>query len=121
MSGDIQKLIDERIKVFSDWRGPAVEKLIKIVRSVDPTLEEQWKWDTLVWSKNGLVCAVGAFKDKVGLNFFQGAKLKDPKKVFNDGLEAKGSRRISYFEQDKIDSSALKHIIKEAVEFNSKK
>lgn len=120
MSQNIQKLIDERIKTLGDWRGDAVKKLIEIVRSADPSLEEEWKWDTLVWNQNGLICAVGAFKDKVGLNFFKGASLDDKEKVFNDGLEAKVSRRISYFEGDKMNDAAIKDLVKQAINLNKK-
>jgi hypothetical protein len=120
MSENIQKLIDERIKILDDWRGEAVKKLVEIVRSFQPSLEEEWKWDTLVWSKDGLICAVGAFKDKVSLNFFKGALLNDSKKIFNDGLEAKSSRRISYFEKDRINEDDLKDILKQTLELNSK-
>jgi hypothetical protein len=37
----------------------------------------------------GLVCSIGAFKQAVKINFFQGAFLEDPQKLFNAGLDAK--------------------------------
>jgi hypothetical protein len=117
---DIQKLIDERIQSFGDWRGEIVGKLIELVRNTDSSLVEEWKWDTLVWTKNGLVCAIGAFKDKVSLNFFKGALINDAEKFFNDGLEAKTSRRKSYFQGESIDGTKLKEIIKAAVRLNEK-
>ncbi len=115
------ELIQKRIEELGGWRGQAYAKLCKLVPAADKRLTLEWKWDTAVWSHNGLVCAAGAFKDKVGLNFFQGAKLADPQHMFNDGLEAKASRRISYFEGDKIDEAALKALIKSAVDYNVSK
>jgi hypothetical protein len=54
----------------------------------------------------------------VKLNFFKGASLKDPKKLFNAGLEAKASRGVDFQENSKIDEAALKALVLEAVAFN---
>lgn len=117
----IDDLFDQRVKDLGDWRGELVVKLRQLVKESDHGIEEDWKWDTLVFSHSGLVCAVGAFKDNAGLNFFKGASLKDPHKLFNAGLEAKTSRSVRFFEGDKVDEPALKELIKEAVEYNLKK
>lgn len=52
------------------------------------------------------------------VNFFKGASLKDPKRLFNAGLDAKTTRAIDFGEGDKIDASALKELILVAVAFN---
>ncbi|MEI2721945.1 MAG: DUF1801 domain-containing protein [Gemmatimonadales bacterium] len=66
----------------------------------------------------GNVVASGVFKDHVKLNFFKGASLPDPKKLFNAGLEAKATRAIDIAEGDKVDEAALKDLIRAAVDFN---
>jgi len=71
-----------------------------------------------VWTRDGLVCSAGAFKDHVKLNFFNGASLKDPKGMFNAGLDAKNTRAIDFSEGDSIDASALKDLIRAAVAHN---
>jgi hypothetical protein len=68
-----------------------------------------------VWSRNGLVLAVGAFKETVKINFFQGAALSDPQKLFNAGLEAKKTRAIDVHENDEINEPALKDLIRAAI------
>jgi hypothetical protein len=73
---------------------------------------------TAVWTSNGLVCSAGAFKDHVKLNFFRGGALKDPKGLFNAGLDAKSTRAIDFGEGDDIDESALKALIRAAVANN---
>lgn len=83
-----------------------------------PDMVEEWKWRTGVWTNKGMVCAAGAFKDHVKLNFFKGASLKDPKGLFNAGLDAKVTRAIDFHEDDKIDAPALKSLIRAAVAFN---
>jgi len=114
------ELIDKEIANLADWRGERLAKIRKIIHDADPEIVEEWKWSTAVWSHKGLVVAVGAFKDKLKVNFFEGASVPDPHKLFNAGLEAKKSRGIDLHEGDKIDEPALKALIKAAVAHNSK-
>ncbi len=111
-------LIDKRIKELADWRGKMLARLRKLILEAAPDITEEWKWDTAVWSQNGMVCSAGAFKDHVKLNFFKGAFLKDPKGLFNAGLDAKAARAIDFSEGDDIDVSALKDLIRAAVAHN---
>src|SRR5688572_3084831 len=115
------KQIDVYIKGLTDWRGKLLARLRKLVLESASELTEEWKWDTPVWSYKGNVVAGGVFKDHVKLNFFKGASLKDSKKLFNAGLEAKASRSIDFTENSKIDEAALKDLIREAVALNSAK
>jgi len=90
----------------------------KLILKAAPELTEEWKWDTPVFSHKGLVCAIGAFKDHVGINFFQGASLQDPHGLFNGGLDAKASRSIKLNEGDKLDEAAFQKLVKAAVAYN---
>src|SRR6266446_8183878 len=110
--------IETRIAELGGWRGKAFARLCKLVPGADPRLTLEWKWDTAVWSHKGLVCAVGAFKDSVKMNFFQGASLEDPHKLFNAGLDAKKTRAIDFHENDQIDEPVLKDLIRSAVAYN---
>lgn len=112
------KLIDKQIAELKDWRGQMIAKLRKILHDSGPGLTEEWKWNTAVWSSNGLVVAVGAFKGSVKMNFFQGAALPDPQKLFNAGLDAKKTRAIDFHEGDKINEPALEDLIRAAVAQN---
>ncbi|MGH7456243.1 MAG: DUF1801 domain-containing protein [bacterium] len=114
------KLIDKQIKDLADWRGQTLARLRKLIHEVDPDITEEWKWGTAVWSHNGMVCAGGAFKDHLKINFFQGAALADPHKLFNAGLEAKKTRAIDFHESDKIDEPAVKDLIRAAIAHNAK-
>ena len=111
--------IDNQIAGFTDWRGRMMIRLRKIINDADPKLNEEFKWHTAVWSANGNVCALGAFKDHVKINFFKGASLPDPHRLFNSGLEAKTSRSIDLHEGDAINGSHLKALVQAAVACNS--
>jgi hypothetical protein len=112
------QLITSSIAELGDWRGELLGRLRKLILESDPDITEEWKWGTAVWTHNGLVCSAGAFKDHVKLNFFQGASLKDPKGLFNAGLDAKATRAIDFREGAKIDASSLKVLIRSAVAHN---
>ena len=113
--------IDQFIVGLADWRGDLITRLRALINEAEPALKEDWKWDTPVWSSNGNVCAVGAFKDSVKINFFKGASLPDPQGLFNGGLQAKASRSIDLAEGDSIDERALQDLVRAAADHNSVK
>ena len=111
--------IDKAIQDLPDWRGKCMAQLRKLIHEASSEITEDWKWDTPVFAAKGNVVAIGAFKDHIKLNFFKGASLADPKKLFNSGLEAKTSRSIDLSEDSKIDEATLKELIRAAVALNS--
>ena len=112
------QLITNQIVELDDWRGKMLSRLRKMILEADPDIIEEWKWNTAVWTRAGLVCSGGAFKAHVKLNFFNGASLKDPKGVLNAGLDAKKTRAIDFSEGDNVDASALKDLVRAAVAHN---
>ena len=110
--------ITEYIKGLNDWRGKQLARFRKLILKAAPQLTEEWKWGTPVFSHNGLVCAISAFKEHVGINFFQGAFLQDPHGLFNSGLDAKTMRTIKLYEGDKLDEAAFQDLVRAAVTYN---
>lgn len=111
--------IDKFINDLADWRGKWIKQFRALILKTAPEVAEDWKWGVPVWTCKGNVVASGVFKDHVKLNFFKGASLPDPKKLFNAGLEAKATRAIDIAENDKLDEAALKNLIRAAVDFNA--
>jgi len=112
--------IDKQMAELTDWRGERFRRLRLLINEADPDIAEDWKWDTAVWTKNGNVCALGAFKDHIKLNFFKGASLDDPHRLFNSGLDAKQSRSIDIHEGEQIDEAALQELVRSAAGQNRK-
>jgi hypothetical protein len=110
--------IDDFIKELADWRGKWIARFRDLVLKTAPEVTEEWKWGVPVWAYKGNVVAGGVFKDHVKLNFFKGASLKDPKGLLNAGLDAKATRAIDIGENDDIDESALKELVRAAVDYN---
>ena len=53
------------------------------------------------------------------LTFAKGASLKDPARLFNSSLEGNVRRAIDIHESEKVDESAFKALIRQAVALNS--
>jgi len=119
MASDASGRIDQHIMSLGDWRGEMMSKLRKVITSADSSLAEEWKWETPVFSSNGNVVAMGAFKEGVKINFFKGASLPDPHHLFNGGLDAKTSRTIDLKKGDRVNEPALKELVRAAVAKNS--
>ena len=118
--GSASKLIDRRIKELGDWRGKTLQRVREIIKAADPQIVEEWKWETPVWSHNGLVCTGETYKNIVKMTFAKGASLKDPSRLFNSSLEGKVRRAIDIREGDKVNEAALKELIRAAVALNLK-
>ena len=117
--GAASALIDARIKQLDDWRGKMLAQVRKLIHAADPEIVEEWKWmGTPVFSHAGIVCTGETYKSAVKLTFAKGAALKDPKRLFNSSLEGNVRRAIDIHEGEKIDETALKALIREAVELN---
>lgn len=113
--------IDDYISKTDDWRGSLLVEIRELIHEVDPDIEEEWKWNSPVFSHQGkMICSPSAFKTHLGLNFFNGAMIEDPDGLFNSGLEAKKSRSINFQKGDEIDKKGIKKLVKRALELNKK-
>jgi hypothetical protein len=114
--------IDRLIAELTDWRGKTFASLRKTILAADPAIIEEWKWmGSPVWSRDGIIAVGNAHKDKVKLTFDYGARLPDPEKLFNAGLEGNQRRAIDFFEGDRINERALKNLIRAAIDYNQAK
>jgi hypothetical protein len=119
---DASEQIDRLIAGITDWRGKTLASVRKTILAADQEIIEEWKWmGSPVWSRDGIVAVGNAHKGKVKLTFMYGAKLADLDKLFNAGFEGNERRAIDFFEGDKVNVSALKHLIRAAIEYNQTK
>jgi hypothetical protein len=116
--------IEQKIKELGDWRGKTLAKVRDLIHQADPEIVEEWKWakpkspGIPVWSHGGIICTGETYKSVVKLTFAKGAALKDPSGLFNSSLEGNVRRAIDIHEGEKINESALKELIREAVALN---
>ena len=112
--------IDERIAELGDWRGERLGEIRRLIWEADPELVEGWKWmGSPAWSRGGVVVVADAHKGRVRVTFAHGARLSDPKQLFNTGLDGSTRRSIDLFEGDTIDVAAFRMLAREAVAYNA--
>jgi hypothetical protein len=117
-------LISKRIAELGDWRGKTLFRMRKLIQEADPRVVEEWKWvkptkpGTPVWSHDGIICTGESYKTVVKLTFAKGASLKDPTGLFNSSLDGNVRRAIDIHEGEKVDESAFKALIRQAVALN---
>ena len=113
------KLISERIAELGDWRGETLGRMRRLIKEAEPNVVEEWKWRGVpVWSHDGIICTGESYKNIVKLTFARGAALKDPARLFNSSLDGNVRRAIDIHEGEKVDQSAFKALVREAVALN---
>jgi hypothetical protein len=120
------RLIDARIEELGDWRGEMLSRFRTLIKQADPDVVEEVKWrkpsnpaGVPVWYHEGIICTLETYKNHVRLTFAKGAALKDPKGLFNSGLEGNALRAIVIHEDDEVDEKAFKALIRAAVSLNT--
>jgi hypothetical protein len=115
------RLIDARIQELGDWRGEMLSRLRALIKQAEPEVVEEWKWETPVWSHNGIVCTGETYKKVVKMTFAKGALLDDPAGLFNSSLEGRVRRAIDFSEGEKVNEKALKTLFRGAAALNTSK
>jgi len=112
-------LISRRIAELGDWRGDVMRQIRGLIKKADPEVTEEWKWNTPVWSHDGIICTGESYKSVVKLTFPKGVSLEDPRSLFNAGLGGKVRRAIDIRQGERIDERAFRNLIRAAVALNS--
>lgn len=101
------------------------EELRGLILLAEPDIVEEAKWRKAsnpdgvpTFSRDGLVCTVETYRDKVKLTFAKGASLADPAGLFNASLDAGTRRAIDLREGDVLDEDAFVELVREAVAHN---
>lgn len=114
--------IDARIAALGDWRGETLARLRSLIRDADPEVVEEVKWGrTPVWSHAGIITTGETYKEVLKLTFAKGASLPDPAGLFNASLDGNTRRAIDIRRGETINETALKALIRAAVELNTSK
>ncbi|HEX6592900.1 MAG TPA: DUF1801 domain-containing protein [Moraxellaceae bacterium] len=114
--------IDQRIADLGDWRSKTLARMRKLIHDADPAVVEEVKWGgTPVWSHDGIICTGESYKGKVKLTFAKGASVDDPARLFNSSLDGNTRRAIDILENEEIDATAFKALVRAAIAVNQAK
>ena len=109
-------------KTTPDWRVETLARIRLLIEEADPAAVEELKWRGVpTWSHDGIICTGETYKDKVKVTFAKGARLKDPKKLFNSSLDGNIRRAIDVREGETVNAAAFKSLIRDAVALNQSK
>jgi hypothetical protein len=120
------RLIDQRTRDLGDWREETLARMRALILEADPEMIEERKWrkpsnamaGVPVWSHHGIVCTGEAYTKVVKLTFARGARIPDPRHLFNSSLEGNTRRAIDIHEGETVDAGAFKALVKAAVAQN---
>jgi hypothetical protein len=108
-----------------DWRTAMIARIRQLIEQADPDVVEERKWAKAsnpdgvpTWYDDGLICTGETYKDHVKVTFAKGGSMKDPSGLFNTGGEGAVRRAIDLHEGDKLNATAFKALIREAVALN---
>lgn len=111
-----EKKVEDYLQKHPNW-----EEELKQLRAIlkKSPLDETVKWGAPTYTyKNSNIVAMGAFKQHIGLWFFQGVFLDDPHGLLQNAQEGKtkAMRQIRFEKGDQIEESILLSYITEAIE-----
>lgn len=100
-----------------DRHREILQKLRQILSGYPLTETIKWGMPTYVFQGKNLI-GMGAFKNHVGLWFFQGSLLRDEHKLLHNAQEGKtkGMRQAHFFQEKEVDEAQLKKYIEETLE-----
>ena len=116
---DAKRLIDEGIAEAEPFAREICNKLRAIIFKAEPGIIEDWKWGPNYY-KDGMVCGFWYFRNYVTFIFYQGALLKDKKKILKANPGNLHNRHIKYTDVKQLDEKVLMEYISEAVMNNEK-
>lgn len=116
---DAGVLIDEGISKMEPFAQVICNHLRKLILSSDPAIIEDWKWGPNYYL-NGMVCGFWGFKNHVTLTFFQGALLKDKKKLLSSNDGNVHNRHIKFTDVKQINEKDILELLFQAIDNNKK-
>src|SRR5687768_6274460 len=106
----------EWLETCPDFSQPLAEQFVEWILNWEPDLTESIKWNILCFSGRKLVCGLSACKRHLGIAFFRGTELPDPRKLFkDDGGNNTNIRSMRVTTLEGFDSIAFRALLHAAV------
>lgn len=110
----------EWLEMCPDFSQPLAEQFVEWILNWEPDLTESIKWNVLCFSGRKLVCGLSACKRHLGIAFFRGTELPDPRKLFkDDGGRNTNIRSMRITSLDGFDVPAFRALLHAAVSLDA--
>jgi len=115
-----QEQINSYIAEHPEWQRLLMIRLRQLIHSVDPDVEETWRWNGPHFDHDGIMVGIHGFKTCVSVWFHKGALLKDAQGLFKltEKDEERGIRKYKLSEGEAIHEKAFSDLVKQAVRLN---
>jgi hypothetical protein len=111
--------VDAYIDALPAWQGRLCQQLRDLIHAADAEVVETIKRTVRPYFVlEGNICALLAARDHVNLFLYDGAIVPDPEGIITAGHSNKTARTISYFEGDKVNTRALRAMLKRIIANN---
>jgi hypothetical protein len=116
---NVDPRVDAYIDALPDWQQAICRKVRALVHAADPKVVETIKRTRQPYfTRDGNVCALLAAKEWVNVFLYDGAIVPDPHGIITGGHDNKTARTISIRRGEKINSPALKAMLKQIIANN---
>jgi uncharacterized protein YdeI (YjbR/CyaY-like superfamily) len=110
----------EWLETCPEFSWPLANQIHEWILNWEPDLSESIKWNMLCFSGRKLVCGLSACRRHLGITFFRGTELPDPKKLFRPGGENNTNiRSLRVTTLENLDRAALRELLHAAVELDA--
>ncbi|MBS1272219.1 MAG: hypothetical protein MAGBODY4_01359 [Candidatus Marinimicrobia bacterium] len=116
-SQDVDAFIENQ---SPEWQA-VLSALRALVFDAERNLEEASKWNSPTYSLNENICNCMMHTDHVNLQFFNGAKLNDPKGLLEGTGKSMRHVKIHSLDDVKNNYGALVALVRTAAELNTSK
>lgn len=110
----------EWLETGPEFSWPMANQLREWILEWEPDLTESIKWNMLCFSGRKLVCGISACQKHLGVTFFRGTELADPRSLFTPGGENNTNiRGMRFTTLDDFDRGVFRDLLHAAVELDS--
>lgn len=112
MTDSLNAQIDSFIEQLPSWQKDVCVQVRRLIHEAEPEIEETIKrgdWPYFVFSGN--ICALQATKDHINV-FIYDPIAPDPENIINQGNENKTARAIQIYQNDTLNQSAFKNLVR---------
>jgi hypothetical protein len=112
MTDSLNVQIDSFIEQLPSWQKDVCVQVRRLIHEAEPAIEETIKrGDRPYFVLSGNICALQATKDHINV-FIYDPIAPDPEKIINQGNENKTARAIQIYQNDTLNQSAFKNLVR---------
>lgn len=111
--------VEQYVNGHKGWQREVLTTLRSIVHGVAPDIEESIMWSQPVFSANGPVCFIKAYKDYITFGFWRGTEISDSEGLLSGDLSM--MRTMTIRSAKDVRRETFESMVKQAVRLNREK